>query len=684
MLTRALVLATSCAALRAASPAATAAVRPASPADASLRAASPAAGDVALRAAAPAADWRALSAGVVMLADLYLDQPNVAVIPHPSAPSRSRWVATITRNSAPEGHRGEHVECLYSDDAGASWSAPVKLEPGAGTVEGLTNAYSAILLTDFGRLYVTYNLNLANVTHFPDGRSFTRDDTQGSYVVRWSDDAGVSWSAERVVLPWRQTAIDRSNVPFNGSTVMFWSVDQYKSRADGDDATVYLGFTKIGTYAYTPPEESFLWSSPNMRTERNASAIVWNTLPAGDVGIASVPARTLVEETHVLPLSAAGGGGVFVLFRTDQGHLGAASTRDPTGAAGWSASHAASFWAATPAAAALGAVMRNPRGPITARRLPGGRWLLLWYNNGEPVFYERNPYWLSVGVEDAASGEVRFSQPEIYLYDVLAQGVGDNYTAADRPGYPDIVVDESARSPSCPACTVFVTETNKTISRTHGIPPAFLSALLAQDTAAAVAAEGLAIAFDAGARGKRFATPPIAAFAPANPFQAGFAVDFWLARWAGGGVAPGQALLDSRAPATGAGFAVLVAPRLGGGTGATLALEVRDDAGTAANLTLDARCASLLAGAAPLHHVAFSVDAAAHIMLAVVDGFVCDGGADKLRGWAWVPANATSVTPSATFVWGGTYGGTVAGGRWYSRALSVSDCVGNARAGAGA
>jgi hypothetical protein len=121
MLARALLLATSCAALRAASPA-----------DAELRAASPAASDVAL----PAADWRALSSGVVMLADKYLDQPNVAVIPHPSAPSRSRWVATITRNSAPEGSRGEHVECLYSDDAGASWSAPVKARAGRGHGRG--------------------------------------------------------------------------------------------------------------------------------------------------------------------------------------------------------------------------------------------------------------------------------------------------------------------------------------------------------------------------------------------------------------------------------------------------------------------------------------------------------------------------------------------------------------------
>jgi hypothetical protein len=121
-------------------------------------------------------------------------------------------VATITRNSRPEGNRGEHVECLYSDDAGATWSTPVKLEPGAGTVEGLTNAYSSLVDTEFGRLYVSYNINLDNVTHFPNGQSFPRDDTQGAYVARWSDDGGETWSSERIRLPIRTTSIDRNAI----------------------------------------------------------------------------------------------------------------------------------------------------------------------------------------------------------------------------------------------------------------------------------------------------------------------------------------------------------------------------------------------------------------------------------------------------------------------------------------
>ena len=262
-----------------------------------------------------ALDWRALDAGHLILEDAYLDQPYIAVIQLPS--NASRWVATITRNSLPEGSRGEHVECLYSDDAGASWSAPAQLEPGAGTVEGLTNAYSSIFSTDFGRLYVSYCLNIRNVTHLPDGQPFTRDDTQGAYVARWSDDGGESWSSERIVLPLRQTQIDRDNVPFQGSLDMFWSVDQYKRRPGGD-ATVFLGFTKIGTFLYAPPEEAFFFTSSNMATERDVAKLAWDTVPAGDTGVVSAPRNTVIEETHIVPLSAGGGGGCFAVFRTDQ------------------------------------------------------------------------------------------------------------------------------------------------------------------------------------------------------------------------------------------------------------------------------------------------------------------------------------------------------------------------------
>ena len=150
-----------------------------------------------------------------MITDAYLDQPQCTIW------NGTRWVCTIARNSHPEGNFGEHSEILYSDDEGVSWTTGIRLEP-EGTP---TNSYGNILQTTFARIYVIYDMNLNNVTHFPDGKPFTRDDELGFFVARYSDDGGVTWSAERLTLPQRVTRIDRDN-SFNGSTLMFWSVDQ--------------------------------------------------------------------------------------------------------------------------------------------------------------------------------------------------------------------------------------------------------------------------------------------------------------------------------------------------------------------------------------------------------------------------------------------------------------------------
>jgi hypothetical protein len=69
------------------------------------------------------------------------------------------------------GSTGEHVQTLYSDDSGASWSDAVSVEPRPINTE-LANAYSLIIAApgmaaDGGeRLYTLYNMNLHNITHF--------------------------------------------------------------------------------------------------------------------------------------------------------------------------------------------------------------------------------------------------------------------------------------------------------------------------------------------------------------------------------------------------------------------------------------------------------------------------------------------------------------------------------------
>jgi hypothetical protein len=253
-------------------------------------------------------------------------------------------------------------------------------------------------------------------------------------------------------------------------------------------------------------------------------------------------------------------------------------------------------------------------------------------------------------------------------------------------------------TPACPTpdgtgCTVFFTCTNKTQARVHGIPPDFLAALLAQDTLASCGTgPGLALALGRAAQGAAFATPPLAAFLPqaAAPFQSGWAVEFYLGRWDGGGARarwPGAARLPGRAQ----GRQRAPGSRSSWWTMATWTPCRRsrwccgDDAGTQAALTLGRTGGKLLYRPLPAaHHVAFIVDGAARVAMAVVDGFLCNTAAGGVRGWAYLPMNLTTVHPTPTFVWGGEAGRVrrdILGGRWYSRALSVTEAVGNSRAG---
>jgi hypothetical protein len=609
-------------------------------------------------AASAVTDWRSLPAGAPMLEDAYLDQPQCAVW----GPS-GRWVCTIARNSQPEGHYGEHSEILYSDDRGNSWTTGIRLE--ANTTP--TNSYGNILQTHFGRLYVVYNMNLNNVTHFPDGTPFSRDDELGFFVARYSDDGGETWSAERLTLPQRVTSVDRTN-SFNGSTLMFWSVDQVKLTRDG--ATIQA-YTKIGKYVQSAPEQSFFITSPNVMTEANASAVTWEIFPDGDTGVAAPAPGLQWEEAHVLPLEASSG--LFSITRTSIGYLGAALTPDGAGRSGWVLAPSGGFMtfsAAGGLAGAAGRRVKNPEGPITLKRFPvagGGKCLLLFYFNSCPGYAcpgvprsARNPYFLAAGWEE--EGEVRISQPEVVLYDLglLASG-----TAA---GYPDFIETSDGG--------VWVTETNKTHARSHRLDGAFLATLFSADTLNATATGNVSLTWSGASQGASFLTPPLPDFTPplSSPLD-GLTIALWLSDHTA--ALPGQALIDL-SPSLYLGVA-------GAGPGVPAgALEVRvtDSKGLSANLTLDADCSARLVTGSSAHYVAVTVDTGAHILSASVDGVVCDGGAAEAYGWSWVPpamGNLNCPSVPQSFLLGAAYGGRIGGGTWYSRRLLNTEVVGNYR-----
>jgi hypothetical protein len=171
----------------------------------------------------------------------YSDQPYCVVVtsPHLVPPgAKSLWVCAVTVNDgAKEGSVGEHIVSVRSSDQGLHWSAPLALEDD----RTIDNAYSTITLTPSGRIYVTYNMNLDNVTTL-NNKPITRLDELGHFVMRYSDDGAATvraslpfrrhtnglppqWSAERYEVPYRTTAVDRAN-SFEGKTRIMWSVDQ--------------------------------------------------------------------------------------------------------------------------------------------------------------------------------------------------------------------------------------------------------------------------------------------------------------------------------------------------------------------------------------------------------------------------------------------------------------------------
>jgi hypothetical protein len=303
------------------------------------------------------------------------------------------------------------------------WSEPLAIE-GNLTMD---SAYSTIFATPAGRVYVSYNINLDDI-HSINGKPIKRVDELGHFAMRFSDDGGESWSAERYEIPYRATAIDNAN-SFSpaSSTKMMWSVDQAKSR----NGSVYYAFTKIGAYSQAAPQEGYFLASHNLLSEPDAAKVTWELLPEGEHGPGPVGGECafpsngtscINEEWHILPLHHSAG--FFAVFRTTQGFLGASHTADPTGRTGWVPSYYAQFASTDSSAGDFGGSLKNPRGPITLKRFSGGNYLMLWYNNGETGFKgddglnNRMPYWLAAGKETeiGGTGSIVFSQPEIALY----------------------------------------------------------------------------------------------------------------------------------------------------------------------------------------------------------------------------------------------------------------------------
>ncbi len=600
--------------------------------------------------ATPVPDPRHLSNGWSIPSEGYADQPYIVRC------DDGAWLCVMTTGHGEEGAAGQHVVALRSTDHGQSWSEIVPIEP----ADGPEASYAVLLRTPFGRVYAFYNHNTDRVKEVKreDKGVFTRVDSLGHYVFRYSDDGGRSWSPQRYEVPVRPFACDRENV-YGGALRFFWNVGRPLPMADGSALMVLHKVGAMGDGFFAKSEGAFL-HSPNIMTERDAAKVTFTTLPDGEVGLrAPAGGGRVSEEQSVVQLSD---GSLFCVYRTIAGWPSTAYSRN--GGHSW-----------TPPAWMVrepgGARIKHPRAANFVWRCANGRYLYWFHNHGGPFvgrmpggpdtvgprypgspYDDRNPAWLMAGEErDTPDGRVIvWSQPEIALYD------DDPFI---RMSYPDLVEDGGE---------YYLTETQKTIGRVHRLPKALVEGLFGQSTNAAVAREGLLA--EQLTPAATLAMPRLPELLTrdttrgdngAKDLRAGFSLELAFTPTS---LDAGQVLFDSR-DATGRGIALATV------AGGALRLSLCDGRQTA---TWDSDQGVLRAGA-PTHVVA-AVDGGPKIITFVVNGVLCDGGEQRQFGWGrYSPtlrtphgSSSAKLAPAVTAL------------RIYGRALRTSEAVGNRRA----
>ena len=179
-------------------------------------------------------DWRNIVNGLEIPTSSYCDQPFVVKT------DDDAWLCCVTTGSGHEGEPGQHVTTMRSMDCGKTWTSPVAVEP-PGDVE---NSYAVMLKVSSGRIYIFYNHNTDNVREVKchNGTDvFSRVDSLGYFVFKYSDDHGESWSAKRYDIPFRLFKCDRENV-YDGKLCFFWNVGKPFTH----DGAVFVSLHKVG------------------------------------------------------------------------------------------------------------------------------------------------------------------------------------------------------------------------------------------------------------------------------------------------------------------------------------------------------------------------------------------------------------------------------------------------------
>jgi len=323
--------------------------------------------------------------GSIMMDTGYSDMPYMVVLPN------GEILSTLTVSDGKEGNDDQHIVIMISADGGYTWGTPIPLEPADGP-----EASWAMPYLDGNRVYVFYNYNVRDVRYWQlnDNDKRPRVDLLGELAVRYSDDYGLTWS-DRVIVPIPRTQIDAEN-GFNGEETIFWLAGApvkiggyiYMGLSKG-------GFSEIGNIL--PQTEGFL-----LRTTNPLDPDSYELLPEGERGFTNPDKfNSVSEETSLVEI---GEGGIYVVFRTTTGKLAQAVSMDN-----------GQTWQTDWARYTDGRPVNNPRAKAKVFRLNNGTYILWFHDNDNRSWFNRNPVFLSCGVQ--TQNGLRWGEPLKILFD---------------------------------------------------------------------------------------------------------------------------------------------------------------------------------------------------------------------------------------------------------------------------
>lgn len=545
-------------------------------------------------------DPRNADNGIIIYEAGYCDQPYVVIA------KDGTWVCTFTTSQQHEGARSQYIAVTTSKDLGRTWSDPVAIED----PNGPEASWAMPFVNTNGRIYVFYVYNGDNVHTLPDGTPI-RADMLGWYCYRYSDDNGKTWS-ERYRLPVRITACDRTN-QWNGKVQIFWGIGKpiicHKS--------MFFSFTKIGRYMLDHGEGWF-FRSDNILYEADISKIDWQMLPDGEYGVRSAELGSVQEEHNIVALS---NGDLYCAYRTATGYVACSYSRD--GGHSWSKPKIATF--------ANGRPIKNPRACPRIWRTIEGNYLLWFHNHSGKDFANRNPVWISGGIEK--DGSIIWSEPEIILYSY------DHSYETGRFSYPDLIQTHGR---------YWVTTSQKTRITLHEIDPNLFEGLWMVHRKPRLA-KSSTIFSAIEVKDKKVTLPHLL-----KVDEGGFTIELKV-RF--DDFSEEETIIDSRDPYE-KGFCISKT------RSKTLKIDINDGKN---NICWE--CDQGLLSERKLHHITIIVDSYARVIMFLVDGILCDGGRERQYGWKSFDQPIGDINTSNRLRISETFKGTIESLRIYNRRL---------------